>query len=657
MLAKVAERRAEYGSSISKLVGYITRRKAPELPDLATAEADLVEWRKSMLARTMFDPRELVAEEGANSPAGLELARVSSVVSYSLNRVPHRIFGSGDVSFLATTCLSLQTAAAEMAGVAQGNGRVKEPFYHLIVSWRPGETPSPVQMWEVSRMVAETLKMDEHQVMVAGHRDTANCHMHLAFNRVHPQSGLVADMFNSWIRLDECMRRCELLQGWEPDVGPCFVAEDGETIKRRPRDGGRLHTPYKARDMELKSGRETLLTYSRRVVKEHVIPVLGQPNPDWSKLNDALANVGLGLTPRGQGFVIFDLKESAIAVKASNVHERLGKGQLVKALGAYMANARTLSPMPVMEYDRAQPPNHRADSDREERRRRRAEERRLLERQYREYVCFQRDFGPRPIGLSVEFKRIASVYRANKHQIRSMKEPAALKKAMRSAAAYRAVCEKAAAKDRVRLVRARIRNDHPVLSWLEWVEKEVKLGNRAAIGVVRSVRYGEQRRAAREEIRHQARLRNAGFTAPDASNEIDPDADRGVLEKISKIQPYWDRKTGTVSYADTSAVLFTDYGRVISLEPRAAQQPSAIEMGALLARQKFGPVITITGSLEFRERALATIIAAKIDVQLTDPDLEKRRLLSMRTGSQIRGERVSGGIPLDKSKHSRPSQR
>ncbi len=48
---------------------------------------------------------------------------------------------------LSANLLSLETAAAEMRGVANENARVKDPVYHYQLCWQPGERPTQMQ-WE-----------------------------------------------------------------------------------------------------------------------------------------------------------------------------------------------------------------------------------------------------------------------------------------------------------------------------------------------------------------------------------------------------------------------------------------------------------------------------------------------------------------------------
>ncbi|KLU25097.1 hypothetical protein EOS_16545 [Caballeronia mineralivorans PML1(12)] len=53
-----------------------------------------------------------------------------------------------DTENFQTSCLSLATAAAEMRAVAKRNARVRDPVYHVILSWQQGEEPTNTQMYD-----------------------------------------------------------------------------------------------------------------------------------------------------------------------------------------------------------------------------------------------------------------------------------------------------------------------------------------------------------------------------------------------------------------------------------------------------------------------------------------------------------------------------
>ena len=75
-----------------------------------------------------------------------------------------------------------------MIDLAEVAGRGARPVQHWILSWREGEQPTRAQADEAVRMFLDEMGLAEHQVIYALHRDTHNWHLHLAVNRVHPES-------------------------------------------------------------------------------------------------------------------------------------------------------------------------------------------------------------------------------------------------------------------------------------------------------------------------------------------------------------------------------------------------------------------------------------------------------------------------------------
>ena len=50
-----------------------------------------------------------------------------------------------------TNCLDRDTAWREMLAVADMNGRVKDPVYHVTLNWQEGENPTDEQAFEAAR--------------------------------------------------------------------------------------------------------------------------------------------------------------------------------------------------------------------------------------------------------------------------------------------------------------------------------------------------------------------------------------------------------------------------------------------------------------------------------------------------------------------------
>ena len=95
---------------------------------------------------------------------------------------------------------NLPTDDPELAGkimraTAAQNVRVKQPVYHLALSFDPADQVDRLAMERVADRVIAALELQDHQIVIVSHRDRGHPHMHLLVNRVHPDTGLV---WNRW---------------------------------------------------------------------------------------------------------------------------------------------------------------------------------------------------------------------------------------------------------------------------------------------------------------------------------------------------------------------------------------------------------------------------------------------------------------------------
>ncbi len=141
---------------------------------------------------------------------------------------------------------------------------MRDPVYHVILSWQQGEEPTNTEMFDAGEAALAALDMREHQYVFAIHRDTENTHLHLMVNRVHPETRRVVHPGLSHLKLDRCMRELELAQGWAHDRGVYAVIErDGRMqIERTARRRQTSRMPAGAHDMEAHADEDSLFTYA-----------------------------------------------------------------------------------------------------------------------------------------------------------------------------------------------------------------------------------------------------------------------------------------------------------------------------------------------------------------------------------------------------------
>jgi hypothetical protein len=88
-------------------------------------------------------------------------------------------------------------------------------------------------------------------------------------------------------------------------------------------------------------------------------------------------------------------------------------------------------------------------------------------------------------------------------------------------------------------------------------------------------------------------------------------------------------RNGDVVYSRNGRAILRDEGKHIAILDEQSEQ--AIVSGLLIAREKFGSTLTLTGSPEFKQRVVALAVSKGISVKFADPALEEMRLFLVET--------------------------
>lgn len=89
------------------------------------------------------------------------------------------------------------------------NSRAANKTLHLVISFPEDERPNERQLHQIEDRMVAALGMEAHQRLSALHVNTAHAHLHVAINRVHPETYRCADPSFSQRRL---MRACHELE-------------------------------------------------------------------------------------------------------------------------------------------------------------------------------------------------------------------------------------------------------------------------------------------------------------------------------------------------------------------------------------------------------------------------------------------------------------
>ncbi|WP_069638512.1 TraI/MobA(P) family conjugative relaxase [Burkholderia sp. PAMC 26561] len=287
------------------------------------------------------------------SKSASKTMRVNGLATYIASpektNVDEKCVYQGSCGFLTE---SFEAQKAEMLALAQEAVRSRDPINHYVMSWKENEHPSPGQVEEAVAIFLKEMGLENHQAIYGLHADTANLHLHLMVNRVHPDSLKVIKP-NRGFDIEAAHRaiaRIEHVQGWERERhGRYRVLDTGEVERGRSglpselqseqatqdlvevhveRQQERQRQPEQSkRDMEERTGEKS----AERIAIEEAGPVLREAK-SWAEVHRELANNGMRYEKVGSGAVVF---VGEIGVKASRTDRAASLLKMEKRLGKF----------------------------------------------------------------------------------------------------------------------------------------------------------------------------------------------------------------------------------------------------------------------------------------------------------------------------------
>ncbi|SDR48986.1 TraI/MobA(P) family conjugative relaxase [Pseudovibrio sp. Tun.PSC04-5.I4] len=188
--------------------------------------------------------------------------------------------------------------------------------YHLIVSFGE-EKPSPDQLREIEKEFAAALGFEEHQRVVATHKNTDNFHMHVAYSKIHPQTGRMHSPWKSKETLLKLKAELEKKYDLKVDNGLESVKENANS---------------KAQDHERHTWELSFSSY----VKEHKEKLLEirEKSQSWDEFQKGISDYGVEMKKRGNGLIFKDM-DGENAEKASAVDRKFSKKAMEDKFGVF----------------------------------------------------------------------------------------------------------------------------------------------------------------------------------------------------------------------------------------------------------------------------------------------------------------------------------
>ncbi|WP_186080576.1 TraI/MobA(P) family conjugative relaxase [Burkholderia gladioli] len=230
---------------------------------------------------------------------------------------------------------------SEMIALAMDAPRSANPINHYILSWREGEYPTAAQVEHAVEILLAELGLAEHQALYALHQDTDNMHLHIAVNRVHPDTLKVIKPNKGFDKEagHRAIAKIEAIQGWSSEQNARYkVDANGEAI--REASSSRKAPSQKRRDMEVRTGEQS----AERIAIEAAAPII-RAAASWAELHAGLQAQGFRYERKGSGAIIWI---GDVAVKASSADRGATLAVLQKRLGEFQP-AASVEALPTLE--------------------------------------------------------------------------------------------------------------------------------------------------------------------------------------------------------------------------------------------------------------------------------------------------------------------
>jgi hypothetical protein len=244
---------------------------------------------------------------------------------------------------------TIQEITEDMVNVADNrHSNCKDPIFHGLLSWKEGEQPTQEQAKEAVGIALKELNLSNCQTLFALHKDTANYHVHIAVNRIDPEtfSAIRPGGGFSRMAMERAARKIERAQGWEVENNAWSeINEEGNLIYKSDISGDKL--PQRIKDMENLTGEESATRKAKDILRNDI-----KSAETWQELHETMFKNGMEYQKKGSGAVI---KVGDVFVKASKTSKLLSLTQLEKRLGNYEEPIKSLKKDKIKEAEISSP--------------------------------------------------------------------------------------------------------------------------------------------------------------------------------------------------------------------------------------------------------------------------------------------------------------
>ncbi|HAT1781774.1 TPA: relaxase/mobilization nuclease domain-containing protein [Legionella pneumophila] len=465
-----------------------------------------------------------------------------------------------------SNCNSLDPiwAVQEVLATQAKNQRASgDKTYHMLISFAPGENPPAQVLQEIEDTVASSIGFKEHQRISVVHHDTDNLHIHVAINKIHPQTFNMIEPYRAYKTFAEVASKLEIELGLQ--------ITNHQTRKN--------HSENLADDMEHHSGIESLINWMKRYCKEKI-----EAASSWKEIHSILAEHGLMIRIKANGFVFCNVQ--GLTVKASSISRTFSKKNLESKLGSF-APSYPEDNGPASNVYHYEPLNKKVVGS-------------AL------YARYQHEKSHNKCFVSDKLKKLRE---ARTKLIEKVKKRGRIKRSalklmnlskVQKKYLYQHInktllneienIRKTYAKERSQLL-----DSHQNKIWADWLKQKAQGGDQDAL---MAMRYRDRKN------KHDYTISGSGSSS----------LNFGQIDSVTK--------EGTEIYKKDNSVI-RDNGKEIIIS-KGGSIP-ALKRALEMARQRYGDCICVNGSPLFKKIILQIVIQYQMPITFADLDLENQR--------------------------------
>lgn len=201
-----------------------------------------------------------------------------------------------------------QERLKQASGQSRAGRKLENPVFSFSLSWHPEQEPDQEHMLDTAHKALEMMGMSEHESVIVAHNDEPHKHVHVIVNRVHPISGIAADVRHSKRKFSDFARE------YEREHGKIYCKQREENHQKRQNgEKTRYHDPIIAEAwnqttdgrgfIDALSAKNYILAHGRKrlvVIDPHgksVNPVRHLEGVKTKDLNQRLQDIDITLLP------------------------------------------------------------------------------------------------------------------------------------------------------------------------------------------------------------------------------------------------------------------------------------------------------------------------------------------------------------------------